>query len=188
MLSLRMIPLLTSAPFLFAAKLSSQRFKGVLAWLKICRRDKYTIHLKCSETISLVVLNYSPIFLACISEEIKHVIHCNKHLILAPKTQHMTRRSFKFIWFSKSQKSFLKSTTVSKLNCSGTSTLSEPFLCLLDSPCRTCDWAIEAPQGKWSAAGPSCHLEGDGCRPDRTQSVLHGSKPQTAETDTQQWA
>lgn len=39
-LSLRMIPLLTSAPFLLAAKLSSQRFNGLLAWLKICRRDK----------------------------------------------------------------------------------------------------------------------------------------------------
>ena len=42
MLSLRMIPLLTSAPFLLAAKLSSQRFSGLLAWLKICRETKYT--------------------------------------------------------------------------------------------------------------------------------------------------
>lgn len=39
MLSLRMTPLLTSAPFLLAAKLSSQRFSGVFAWLKICRTD-----------------------------------------------------------------------------------------------------------------------------------------------------
>lgn len=39
MLSLRMTPLLTSAPFLLAAKLSSQRFSGVFAWLKICGKD-----------------------------------------------------------------------------------------------------------------------------------------------------
>ncbi len=45
MLSLRMIPLLTSAPFLLAAKLSSQRFNGLLAWLKICRGDKNKIHI-----------------------------------------------------------------------------------------------------------------------------------------------
>lgn len=38
MLSQRMTPLLTSAPFLLAAKLSSQRFSGVLAWLKICSK------------------------------------------------------------------------------------------------------------------------------------------------------
>lgn len=40
-----MIPLLTSAPFLLAAKLSSQRFNGVLAWLKICRGDKDKIQV-----------------------------------------------------------------------------------------------------------------------------------------------
>lgn len=45
MLSLRMIPQLTSALFLLAAKLSSQRFHGLLAWLKICRGNKDKTHI-----------------------------------------------------------------------------------------------------------------------------------------------
>lgn len=52
------------------------------------------------------------------------------------------------------------------------------------SPCRTCGWAVEAPQGKWSAAGPSCRLTVDGCRPGRSRSVLRGSTPPTSEKHT----
>lgn len=141
-LSLRMIPLLTSAPFLFAAKLSSQRFKGLLAWLKICRG----------------------------------------------------RQRAKWFWLG-TVPSQTSSCTFVYVECSKWSTTSswhrinsrkwgDNITTCLRSPCRTYGWAIEAPQGKWSVAGPSCHLEGGGCHPDRTQCVLHGSTPQTADTHT----
>lgn len=86
---------------------------------------------------------------------------------------------------------FVSGDTFSELNFSIISRASKqqlpwkPFLYyLFILPCHTCDSEVEAPQGKWLAAVPSCHLVGDGCRLDKTRSVRHGSTPQTAKTDT----
>lgn len=141
-LSLRMTPLLTSAPFLFAAKLSSQRFNGLLAWLKICRGGKeengFWLGTVPSPTNPCTFVYFK---------------WCKRS----------TSRSWHVMHFRK---------------------LDENTTACLRSPCRTYGWAIEAPRGKWSVAGPSCHLGGGGCHPDRTQCVLHDSTPPTADTHT----
>lgn len=151
MLSQRMIPLLTSAPFLLAAKLSSQRFSGVFAWLKICRGDQVKTCMFLS--LSLFALGSVSPYSGCST---------------------MTRKQ--------------EAALLTKQIWNTLAILTEPWttfvLTTSLSPCRTCGWAVEAPQGKWSAAGPSCRLTVDGCRPGRSRSVLRGSTPPTSEKHT----